>query len=361
MTNADVAIIGAGPAGLAAALGARAAGAERVLILERNKFVGGVLPQCIHAGFGLYRYGKDLSGPEYAARALEEVERSKAEIVCGATVTGIASDRVITAVTRDGIKKIKAGAIVLASGCRERTRGALMIPGDRPAGVFTAGTAQEIMNLRNLDIGRRAVILGSGDIGLIVARRLRIRGAEVACICEAGAEPSGLTRNIAGCAMEYNIPIYTRTTVSRIIGRSRLRAVCLSDADESMHPIPGTEREVPCDTLILSVGLIPERELTEENAEAGIFLAGNCRKVHQLADMASAEGEYVGKHAAAYALGKPMPKAKLPNPPVLPTGFPKENTVICTICPRGCNIKLGPRGEVSGNFCPKGLKNFSTD
>ena len=362
--KADVAIVGAGPAGLAAASESMVCGAERVIVLERNPAPGGVLNQCIHDGFGLYRYGKNMSGPEFAKYAASEAENSGAELIFGATVTEISPEKVLTVVSPEGLFKIEARAVILASGCRERTRGNLMIPGDRPAGVLTAGTAQELVNLRGLCPGTRALILGSGDIGLIVARRLTLTGVKVEAICEAGSAPAGLTRNVVQCARDFGIPILTKTTVSKIIGKDRLTAVELSDADENMRPIPGTERLRPCDTLILSVGLIPERDLISafgEDLPEGIFLCGNCRKIEQLADMASLSGEEAGRKAACFALGKePSPQVKTASAPVLPTGFPPENTVICTGCPRGCSVTLDENGETRGNFCPRG-KDFALE
>lgn len=362
--KADVAIIGAGPAGLAAAVQCKTDGAERVVVLERNPAPGGVLNQCIHDGFGLYRYGQIMSGPEYARYAASEAENNGVELRLRSTVTEITSERELTVVSPEGLYKIQAGAVILASGCRERTRGNLMIPGDRPAGIFTAGTAQELINLRGLKIGSKAVVLGSGDIGLIVARRLTLMGVKVEAICEAGNTPTGLTRNIVQCAREFGIPILTRTTVSRIIGKDRLAFVELSKTDENMRPIGEEKQLVQCDTLILSVGLIPERDLvsrlgnirpdgTLDSAE-GIFLCGNCKKTEQLADMASLSGEDAGRKAAAFAAKTEVSDAPCIDPPKLPTGFPAENTVICTGCPRGCSVTLGKNGNASGNFCPRG-------
>ncbi|MBQ1222843.1 MAG: FAD-dependent oxidoreductase [Oscillospiraceae bacterium] len=363
--KADVAVVGAGPAGLAAAAEAKNNGAPRVVVLERNPSWGGVLNQCIHDGFGLYRYGQELSGPEFAELAALEAENSGAELRFCSTVTNISKNRELTVVSPQGLYKIQAGAVVLASGCRERTRGNLMIPGDRPAGIFTAGTAQELINLRGLKIGTRAIILGSGDIGLIVARRLTLMGIKVEAICEAGDHPTGLTRNIVQCARDFGIPILTRTTVSNIIGKDRLSAVELSKTDDNMRPLEGSEKQlIPCDTLILSVGLIPERDLVSSFGETepdgtlkgaeGIFLCGNCKKIEQLADMASLSGEAAGRLAAAFAAKKEAPSYQAFPPPKLPTGFPAENSVICTGCPRGCCVTLDKEGNASGNFCPRG-------
>ena len=359
----DVAVVGAGPAGLAAGAKAALMGAE-VLILERNPAAGGVLNQCIHDGFGLYRYGASLSGPEFARLALGEAERSGAKVLLGATVTDISPERVLTVTSPKGLYRVEAKSVVLASGCRERTRSAIMIPGSRPAGIFTAGTAQELLNLRGLKVGSRAVVLGSGDVGLIVARRLSLTGVKVEAICEAGETPTGLTRNVVQCAREFNIPIYTKTTVSRINGKSRVTSVELSGTDENMRPVPGTERLVPCDTLILSVGLIPERDLVSKlgtpnpdgslSGAEGIFLCGNCKKIEQLADMASLSGEAAGEKAALFARGLPISEFTGPKMPKLQTGLPEENTVICTRCPRGCCVTVCPDGSVCGNSCKEG-------
>lgn len=365
---ADVAVIGAGPAGLAAAAKAKKYGAKSVVVLERNPAPGGILRQCIHDGFGLYRYGKALTGPEYAARAADEAASAGAELMLGCTVTELNAERELYAVSRGGYFRIRAKAVVLASGCRERTRSALMIPGSRPAGVFTAGTVQEMLNLMNLKIGGRAVILGSGDVGLIAARRLTLCGTTVAAIAEAGPEPSGLARNVAQCAVDFGIPLLTRTTVGRIIGTKRVEAVELCSADEAMRPIPGTGQIVPCDTLVLSVGLIPETELLRgaglfsgaqtdrylSTAVPGIFSCGNCRKVEQLADFVSECGEAAGRNAARFALGLP-PDAVIPEKSrSLPTGFPAPGAVTCTLCPRGCTVQRSGDGLFSGNFCPRG-------
>lgn len=340
----DVCIIGGGPGGLGAAAGAVSLGAS-VALFERNAVTGGVLSQCIHDGFGLYRYGAALSGPEYARYALEEAEG--AEIFTGCTVTGL-SDRELTVVSPAGLNRVRAGAIVMATGCRERTREAIMIPGTRPAGIFTAGTAQELMNLRGRAIGKRAVVLGSGDIGLIAARRMKLRGMEVAAICEARDEPSGLTRNVVQCARDFGIPILTGTTVTEVFGKGRVSAVEISNRR-------GEKQVIECDTLILSVGLIPERELIPGGEAEGIFLCGNCKRIEQLADLATVSGENAGKAAAAAALGiVPEGEVSAPELPVLPTGFPEDGATVCTGCPRGCTVKTESDGRVTGNFCPRG-------
>ena len=259
MDRYDVIVIGGGPAGLAAAASARRNGAEKVLLLERDDGLGGILNQCIHDGFGLRRYGKQLTGPEYAARGVREAKEAGVEFRTGCMVTDMTGDKVITAVSREGLEKLPARAVVLSTGCRERTRGTLSIPGPRPAGIYTAGVVQNLVNCRNIMPGKKAVILGSGDIGLIMARRLTLEGAEVLGVVEIMPEPGGLTRNVSQCVLDYGIPLYLEHTVSRIIGKKRLEAVEIAKVDGEKRVIPGTERLVACDTLVLSVGLIPGR------------------------------------------------------------------------------------------------------
>ena len=253
----DVVIVGGGPGGLAAAKGAREAGAKSVLVLERDDRLGGILPQCVHDGFGLVHYQEALTGPEYARRARKEAEQAGAELKTGTMVTGLTKERVVTAVTRQGLLTCRAGAVVLATGCRERTRGAIAIPGTRPAGVYTAGAAQNLLNTKNLMVGRRVVILGSGDIGLIMARRLTLEGATVLCVAEARPVPGGLERNVSQCLYDFGIPLYLSTTVTQIFGPKRVEGVALCRVDAQGQPMPETARRVDCDTLLLSVGLIP--------------------------------------------------------------------------------------------------------
>ena len=310
MQSCDVLIIGGGPAGLAAATSLYGAGVKNILLLEREKQLGGILRQCIHDGFGLMRFGASLSGPEYAWRFIEELERMKVPYRVNTSVTALSSDRIATVVSPDGVEQIKAKAIVLAMGCRERTRGALAIPGERPSGVFTAGVAQNYTNLYNLSVGKEAVILGSGDIGLIMARRLTLEGTHVKGVYEILPYPSGLNRNIRQCLDDYNIPLYLSHTVTEIHGGSRLTGVTVSRVDGNKTPISGTETEISCDTLILSVGLIPENELSLEagvkldqktkgalvdnkyqTSIPGIFAAGNVLHVHDLVDYVSLEAE----------------------------------------------------------------------
>ena len=261
MEKKDVIIVGGGPAGLAAAVKLRELGIRDILIVEREKQLGGILRQCIHDGFGLTRFKTTLSGPEYAARFIRQVEMLQIPYVTDTTVLEVSEDKVVTAASKDGLEQWQAKCVILTMGCRERTRGALGIPGERPAGVFTAGVAQAYMNLYNRMPAREVVILGSGDIGMIMARRLTLEGAHVQAVFEIQPYPSGLPRNIEQCLNDYGIPLYLSHTVTEIHGNSRLTSVTVSQVDEHLKPIPGTEKEYLCDTLILSVGLIPENEL----------------------------------------------------------------------------------------------------
>ena len=312
-------IIGCGPRGLAAAAELKKNGIDDILILEREHTPGGILRQCIHDGFGLTRFGETLSGPEYAQRFIDDVKKQGIEIVTDATVIGLTRDRKVTAASKDGLLQYQADAVILTMGCRERTRGALSIPGERPAGVFTAGTAQAYINLKNKMVGKNVIILGSGDIGMIMARRMTLEGAKVQAVFEIQPYPSGLPRNIEQCLNDYQIPLYLSHTVTKIIGHNRLEAVEVSQVDENMQPIPGTEKRYDCDTLILSVGLIPENELSlmagveldprtkgavvdefYQTSVPGIFAAGNVLHVHDLVDFVSLEAERLAKSVAAY-------------------------------------------------------------
>lgn len=316
----DIVIIGGGPAGLAAAEAAVQVGARDVLILERDTRLGGILNQCIHNGFGLHTFKEELTGPEYAARFEARVRALSIEYKLGTMVLSVSPDKTVTAVSReDGLVKIEAKAVILAMGCRERSRGALNIPGFRPAGVFSAGTAQRLVNMEGYMPGREVVILGSGDIGLIMARRMTLEGAKVRVVAELQPYSGGLKRNIVQCLDDYGIPLKLSHTVTEIHGKERVTGVTISAVDENLKPIPGTEEFYSCDTLLLSVGLIPENELStgagvqlsrvtngpvvNESLETnvpGIFACGNVLHVHDLVDYVSEEAASAGKAAAAY-------------------------------------------------------------
>ncbi len=322
--EADVIIIGGGPAGLAAAVAAKRAGAD-VLLIEREARLGGILKQCIHDGFGLVRFGEKLSGPEYAERFIQEFHKEGIEALTLTFVTKIEKNRngfALTAVNREGVQHLSAKALVLATGCRERTAKQVFIHGTRPAGIFTAGTAQYYINLLGQLPSKKCVILGSGDIGLIMARRLTLEGAEVLGVYEAKSTPSGLTRNIHQCLHDYDIPLHLSKTVTRVFGEERLSGVEICAVDERMNPIEGTSEFVECDALILSVGLIPENELAEGlgveidprtkgpvcdeslmTSVEGVFACGNALHVNDLVDYVSESGESAGRAAAAYGQG----------------------------------------------------------
>ena len=328
-----LAVIGGGPAGLAAAIEACRNGVapDDILIIERDRELGGILNQCIHAGFGLHMFGEELSGPEYSGRFIEEVKEMGIGYVTDSMVLSVSDDRVVTFVSPSlGFIRMKAGAVVLCTGCRERTRGALNIPGTRPAGVYTAGTAQRFVNIEGYMPGKRVVILGSGDIGLIMARRMTLEGAKVLRVCELMPYSGGLARNIAQCLNDFDIPLYLSHTVTEIRGKERVEGVTISEVDENRRPIPGTEEYIECDTLLLSVGLIPENELAksagikldrvtggaevDENNETtipGVFACGNALHVHDLVDFVTREAYNAGKSAAKH----------LENGAVTPTGF----------------------------------------
>lgn len=320
----DVVVIGGGPAGLSAAAAARAHGAGRVLVIERDAELGGILNQCIHNGFGLITFKEELTGPEYAARYEEVARQAGVEFKLGAMVVDVSAERVVTCVSGErGMERFSAGAVVLAMGCRERPAGALAVPGFRPAGVYTAGTAQRLVNIEGLMPGREVVILGSGDIGLIMARRMTLEGAHVACVAELMPYSGGLKRNIVQCLDDFGIPLLLSHTVTRIEGKRRVEAVTLSQVDGQGTPVPGTEVTYPCDTLLLSVGLLPENELSRaagvelsgvtrgpvvdeslETSIPGVFACGNVLHVHDLVDFVTQEAAIAGEHAARFAKGE---------------------------------------------------------
>lgn len=327
MKQYDVVVIGAGPAGLAAACEAYQNGAGKILVVERDKEPGGILNQCIHNGFGLHYFKEELTGPEYAGRFIEMLNNTNAELMLDTMVLAVTEDRKISMINpRGGYFTVQAGAVVLAMGCRERTRGAIGIPGTRPAGVFTAGAAQRYVNIEGYMVGKKVVILGSGDIGLIMARRMTLEGAKVAACVELMPYSNGLNRNIVQCLNDYGIPLYLSHTITEIRGKRRVEGVVVSRVDGGGKPVPGTERFFDCDTVLLSVGLIPENELSRsagialdprtkgpvvyENMETsipGIFASGNVVHVHDLVDFVTAESQRAGAAAADFCRRKEQP------------------------------------------------------
>lgn len=338
----DVIVVGGGPAGLGAALAATETGAERVLVIDREKEAGGILLQCIHTGFGLHHFGEELTGPEYAQRVLEQVLEKQIDVLTDAYVLDIDRTRQVKVMSGvHGVLVIQAGAVVLAMGARERTRGAIRIPGTRPAGVFTAGLAQKFVNMMGYLPGRRVVILGSGDIGLIMARRLTLEGVEVAGIFEIMPHANGLNRNIVQCLHDFNIPLHLSTTVIAIHGQERVEKVTVAPVDSKLQPILSRAWDIACDTLLLSIGLIPDNELahqlrlrfdpvtsgpivssTMESSMDGIFACGNTVHIHDLVDFVSAEAALAGANAARYVTGQlpPVDNVRL---------VPGENVAYC--------------------------------
>ena len=326
MEKCQLAVIGAGPAGIAAAVAAYEKGVRDIWLIERDRDLGGILNQCIHNGFGLHYFKEELTGPEYAARFIAMLKETTVRVISDTMVLDISGDRVIHFVNTEGYHTAQADSIILAMGCRERTRGAISIPGTRCAGIFTAGAAQRFVNMEGCMVGKRVVILGSGDIGLIMSRRLSLEGAEVLACVELMPHSSGLQRNIVQCLDDFGIPLYLSHTVTDIIGRDRVEKIVIQKVDENRTPIPGTEITFECDTLLLSVGLIPENELSKqagiclnprtsgpevyENMETtipGVFACGNVLHVHDLVDYVTKEAQRAGQSAAEYLLGNKLP------------------------------------------------------
>ena len=351
----DIVIIGGGPAGMAAAVAAYDAGCKDVVILDWEAQLGGILLQCIHNGFGLHKLKQELTGPEYAAVYAQKVLERNIKVYTETMVTSVTPDKVVTAQNRNGILKIQAKAVILAMGCRERSRGALNIYGSRPAGVYSAGTAQKLVNCLGYQVGKRVVILGSGDIGLIMARRMSYEGAKVEAVCEVMPYSGGLTRNIVQCLEDFNIPLYLSTTVVQIHGDKRVEGVTIAQVDDRMIPIEETKHYIPCDTLLLSVGLIPENELTrgagipidpvtngalvDENCQTqvpGIFACGNVLQVHDLVDYVSEEAERAGLGAARFVAGQEEKEIAIDTKP----GNGVRYVLPQTICTQEADVSL---------------------
>lgn len=383
----DIIIIGGGPAGMAAAISAYESGIRDILILERDGELGGILNQCIHNGFGLHTFKEELTGPEYAARYIDKVLEKKIEYLLNTMVVDVqgGSPCKVRAMNRDrGLFEVEAKAVILAMGCRERPRGAMNIPGFRPAGIYSAGTAQRLVNIEGRMPGKEVVVLGSGDIGLIMARRMSLQGAKVKMVAEIMPYSGGLKRNIVQCLDDFGIPLKLNHTVTEIHGRDRVEGVTVSRVDENLKPVPGSEEYVACDTLLLSCGLIPENELSEaagarmdpvtqgpvvnarlETTAEGVFACGNVLHVHDLVDNVSKEAVKAGEFAAAYVKEKTLcwgeavrPQIPEKSKSIIPEGRDAGKTLICIGCPKGCLITVSKEPEgtlnITGNTCKKG-------
>jgi NADPH-dependent 2,4-dienoyl-CoA reductase/sulfur reductase-like enzyme len=367
--DVDLIVIGAGPAGLAAAVSAKKKGLQNLVVVERNGWLGGILPQCIHDGFGLEIFKEQLTGPEYAQRYIDELKRLKIPFMLDSMVLEVTPEKKVFVANRKGMFCFKAKAIILAMGCRERTRGQICIPGTRPAGVYTAGVAQNLINLKNVMVGKDVVILGSGDVGLIMARRLTLEGANVRAVVEILPHTNGLPRNIQQCLIDYDIPLLLSHTVTEIHGQNRVEAVTIAPVDKNLQPIRGKEQKITCDTLLLSIGLIPENDLSknfgvklsqitggpivDENLETsvpGVFACGNTLHVHDVVDFVTLEAEKAGKSAAKYVIGKILRVKKIP----IEAGDKIRYVLPQSIC-RGVDLDLsirvtGPGEDVELGF-----------